>query len=230
MKRPRAEAATSATEQQAAIEQAAELIRCADILVLACGAGMGVDSGLGTFRGVAAKPIHPALGAMGVKYEHMCSRCMLESRPRLYWAAWAEKHAGFTSSKPHAGYRMIQNWAREHTTKSVFAFTSNIDGHCREVFGEEHVMECHGSLEHLQSITQLRQSRSRHQRGPPPRMTWEVDKTQLASCSFPEWDLTAGDNVQFVPGGTPSMFLCPRVLLRQRVARWQGGGGWSHRY
>ena len=70
------------------IQAAARLLSEANIIVLACGAGMGVDSGLGTFRGLNARAVHPALQAMGLRYEDMCSKCLLESNLPLYWAAW----------------------------------------------------------------------------------------------------------------------------------------------
>jgi hypothetical protein len=41
-------------ELKQAARQAAEWIHDADVLVFATGAGMGVDSGIGTFRGVNA--------------------------------------------------------------------------------------------------------------------------------------------------------------------------------
>ena len=71
-------------------KRAASWLIDADVIVLAAGAGMGVDSGFGTFRGAAAKALHPVLDLMGLTYQEVCSIPMLKRLPRLYWAAWAE--------------------------------------------------------------------------------------------------------------------------------------------
>jgi hypothetical protein len=60
----------------------------ADAILLCSGAGMGVDSGFGTFRGRHAG-VWPPLQALGVDYVDVCSPALLASDPCLAWAFWS---------------------------------------------------------------------------------------------------------------------------------------------
>jgi NAD-dependent SIR2 family protein deacetylase len=48
---------------------------------------------------------------------------------------------------PHQGYHILKEFV---DTKDYFCFTSNVDGHFLQVFPEDKVEECHGSLMYLQ--------------------------------------------------------------------------------
>ena len=60
------------------LRNAAQRIREADALLIFSGAGMGVDSGLGTYRGVNA-------GNFGMDYEEICQPKWFHSDPDLDW-------------------------------------------------------------------------------------------------------------------------------------------------
>ena len=74
-----------AAEDHAALERAAALVAEADALVIAAGAGMGVDSGLPDFRGNAGfRKAYPALAAEGTIHR---LQCLGPCSPRLWPAA-----------------------------------------------------------------------------------------------------------------------------------------------
>ena len=60
---------------RAAAEHAAALLEQADALIVAAGAGMGVDSGLPDFRGVSGFwQAYPALGRSKIRFEECHQR------------------------------------------------------------------------------------------------------------------------------------------------------------
>jgi NAD-dependent SIR2 family protein deacetylase len=65
---------------------AAELVARAGALVIATGAGMGVDSGLPDFRGDDGFwRAYPALGARGLDFTSIASTRSFETAPRIAW-------------------------------------------------------------------------------------------------------------------------------------------------
>ncbi|CAE8581778.1 unnamed protein product, partial [Polarella glacialis] len=77
------------TQEQivSALAQASEWITSADALLIGSGAGMGVDSGLGTFRG-GHKGVWDGLEAVGLAYEDICQPKWFQEEagePRLAW-------------------------------------------------------------------------------------------------------------------------------------------------
>eukprot|EP00438_Fugacium_kawagutii_P017754 Skav224499 [mRNA] locus=scaffold1478:151141:158161:- [translate_table: standard] len=76
VRRAAANASMSKEEVVHSLAQAAEWLAGADALLIGSGAGMGVDAGLGTFRGgkkgAAAKSVWDGLEAVGLAYEEIC--------------------------------------------------------------------------------------------------------------------------------------------------------------
>lgn len=98
------------------IARAAGLIADAHALLVAAGAGMGVDSGLPDFRSSAGFwQAYPALGRRRLAFECVAS--------------------------PHWGERLPHGCG---------VFTSNVDGHFQRSGFGDHLVECHGSIQHLQ--------------------------------------------------------------------------------
>jgi NAD-dependent SIR2 family protein deacetylase len=58
----------------------------------------------------------------------------------------------YRATAPHEGFALLKKWA-DHMPAGFFVFTSNVDGHFQRAgFGEECVIECHGSLEFNQCV------------------------------------------------------------------------------
>jgi NAD-dependent SIR2 family protein deacetylase len=134
-------------------QKAAQLILDADALYIGAGAGMGISSGLGTFRGVAAG-VWPPLEKLGLKFQDMSNpeRFLDDDRygPNLAWSFWQWRYKAYTGSEPHEGYSHLLDWTKNKKHPS-FVFTSNIDGHFLRA-GFNNVCEIHGTIKYLQCI------------------------------------------------------------------------------
>ena len=121
----------------AAAQHAAELIAQADALVIAAGAGMGVDSGLPDFRGNAGFwNAYPALGREGMAFYEVASPSTFSSRPRLAWGFYGHRLALYRATLPHAGFAMLKRWG-EQMLHGSFVYTSNVDGQFQRAGFEE---------------------------------------------------------------------------------------------
>lgn len=68
------------------IDHAADLIAQADAIVVACGAGTGVDSGLPDFRGEEGFwRAYPALGQVGLSFYDIASPRAFRAHPERAW-------------------------------------------------------------------------------------------------------------------------------------------------
>ena len=59
----------------------------ADAILIGTGAGMGVESGMATFRGKNAG-VWPGLEAVGLAYDEICDPKWFTKDPHLAWAFW----------------------------------------------------------------------------------------------------------------------------------------------
>ena len=136
-----------------ALIKAVELIRQSDGLIIAAGAGMGVDSGLPDFRGNAGFWRHyPALQKAGIDFQDMASPPHFRSSPGLAWGFYGHRLALYRDTQPHVGFQILRDIAQDLAFGS-FVFTSNVDGQFQKAgFTEDQVYECHGSIHHLQCI------------------------------------------------------------------------------
>ena len=135
------------------IARAAELIEQADALVIAAGAGMGVDSGLPDFRGNAGFwNAYPALGAARIGFMDMASPQTFRDDPRLAWGFYGHRLKLYRDTVPHEGFQILRRWAAR-ASLGAFVFTSNVDGQFQAAgFRDEQVSECHGSIHWLQCL------------------------------------------------------------------------------
>lgn len=138
--------------------KAAQLISHADGLIIAAGAGMGVDSGLPDFRGNAGFWQHyPALQKSGIDFQGMAAPSHFYSSPRLAWGFYGHRLALYRQTQPHAGFQILKDIA-SRLPHNAFVYTSNVDGQFQQAgFVEDQIHECHGSLQHLQCIDGCRQ-------------------------------------------------------------------------
>jgi len=134
-----------------AIERAANLIEDADALLVAAGAGMGIDSGLPDFRGPGGFwSAYPALGRRGLEFHRVASPRTFETDPALAWGFYGHRLNLYRATEPHAGFRILRTWG-ERMLYGYGVFTSNVDGHFhRAGFDTKRLAECHGSIHHLQ--------------------------------------------------------------------------------
>ncbi|CAE7282589.1 unnamed protein product [Symbiodinium natans] len=105
-----ANASMSKDEVVHSLAQAAEWIANADALLIGSGAGMGVDSGLGTFRG-GKKGVWDGLEAVGLAYEEICEPRWFDEAsgdPRLAWGFWNHCYRAYQETKPHQGYGALR--------------------------------------------------------------------------------------------------------------------------
>ena len=134
-------------------QQAADLIAQADSLIVAAGAGMGVDSELPDFRGTQGFwRAYPALARAQVQFEQVASPASFERDPRLGWGFYGHRLALYRRTVPHEGFTMLRRWG-EAKARGYGVFTSNVDGQFQKAgFVPNLVHECHGSILHLQCM------------------------------------------------------------------------------
>src|SRR5262245_19934537 len=137
-----------------ALDHAAQLVEQADALVIAAGAGMGVDSGLPDFRGdTGFWKAYPALGRQGLGFIDVASPRTFETDPPLAWGFYGHRLALYRETMPHEGFAILRDWA-EQLPQGAFVYTSNVDGQFQKAgFAHERVHECHGSIHWLQCAT-----------------------------------------------------------------------------
>ena len=135
----------------ASVARAADAVRSADALVIAAGAGMGVDSGLPDFRGAEGFwNAYPPYRALGLRFDQMANPDQFRRDPAVGWGFYGHRLNLYRSTEPHAGFGILKRWADAKPGGS-FVFTSNVDGHFhRAGFDPDCVLECHGSIHHLQ--------------------------------------------------------------------------------
>ena len=135
------------------LQKAKQLLQEADAIFITAGAGMGVDSGLPDFRGVEGFwNAYPKAKELGLRFEEMANPEWFESDPELAWAFYGHRLHLYRDTVPHEGFEKLL--ALSDTKKyGNFVFTSNVDGQFQKAgFSEERMMECHGSIHHLQCI------------------------------------------------------------------------------
>ncbi len=133
------------------IEEAAIAISNADALLIAAGAGMGVDSGLPDFRGdTGFWKAYPPFERLGISFVDMANPGWFKRDPELAWGFYGHRFNLYRETKPHRGFEILLRWA-ENLAHGAFVFTSNVDGHFQRAgFDRERVIECHGSINHFQ--------------------------------------------------------------------------------
>ncbi|MCP5213334.1 MAG: NAD-dependent deacetylase [Hahellaceae bacterium] len=132
------------------IEKAAMWIEDADEIFIGAGAGMGVDSGLPDFRGSDGFwKAYPALGKSKISFAAMANPGWFELNPRQAWGFYGHRLNMYREAQPHAGFELLKYWVA--SKRDYMIYTSNVDGQFQKSgFPEMKVVECHGSIHHLQ--------------------------------------------------------------------------------
>lgn len=135
------------------LHRAADIISGADVLVVAAGAGIGVDSGLPDFRGNDGFwRAYPALAASGIAFTEVASPRTFHLDPTLAWGFYGHRLNLYRQTVPHPGYELLREWMQSKPLQG-WVFTSNVDGQFSKAgFASNSLHECHGSLHHLQCL------------------------------------------------------------------------------
>lgn len=135
----------------AAARLAADWIANADALVIAAGAGMGVDSGLPDFRGNEGFwQAYPALGQAKLAFEEIANPESFSRDPALAWGFYGHRLALYRKTVPHPGFGLLADIGRA-MPNGLFVFTSNVDGQFQKAgYAPDQLLEVHGSIHHLQ--------------------------------------------------------------------------------
>lgn len=135
------------------VERAASLVEQADALIIAAGAGMGVDSGLPDFRGKEGFwRAYPALRGAGVDFYDIASPAAFRVSPERAWGFYGHRLALYRDTSPHRGYAVLRQWG-ERMLQGCTVFTSNVDGQFQRAgFDPAQMHECHGSIHYLQCL------------------------------------------------------------------------------
>jgi NAD-dependent SIR2 family protein deacetylase len=135
------------------VRLAAALIRQAEGLVIAAGAGMGVDSGLPDFRGNEGFwQAYPALKHAGIHFPDIACPAAFRSTPLVAWGFYGHRLSRYRRIQPHPGFALLKQWG-EAMPHGYSVFTSNVDGQFQKAgFDPARIHECHGSLHHLQCL------------------------------------------------------------------------------
>ena len=139
------------TTLDAAIARAAAHLHDADALLIGAGAGIGVDSGLPDFRGDQGFwRAYPPLAALGIRFVEMANPRHFARNPELAWGFYGHRLALYRSTVPHEGFAILRALG-ERMAHGSFVFTSNVDGQFQRAgFEAGRIVECHGSIHHLQ--------------------------------------------------------------------------------
>ena len=132
-------------------QKAAERIADADALFIGAGAGMGVDSGLPDFRGDEGFwNAYPAFRHLDLNFYDLANPRWFQEDPELAWGFYGHRLHLYRDTQPHEGFELLRRWASDMPGGS-FVFTSNVDGQFQRAgFADQSVMECHGSIHHMQ--------------------------------------------------------------------------------
>ncbi len=135
------------------IARAAQLIEDADAILIAAGAGMGVDSGLPDYRGNAGLwKAYPALKTRRKKFKEIARPKSFEQFKYLAWGFYGHRMQLYRDTVPHEGFALLQKWSHAKLHNS-FVYTSNVDGQFQKAgFAESRIVECHGSIHRLQCL------------------------------------------------------------------------------
>jgi len=135
----------------------ADLIAQADGLLITAGAGLGVDSGLPDFRGSGGLwRAYPALGRARLQFAEIANPATFRTHPRLAWGFYGHRLRLYRQTTPGPAFDILKSIASQ-LPAGARIFTSNVDGHFQKAgFDPRHIVECHGSIHHLQCMTDCR--------------------------------------------------------------------------
>lgn len=213
------------------LAEAAALVREAQRVFVLTGAGIGVASGLKTFRGAGGYWREKAV-------ETLASRAGFENDPELVWTWYNERFAAYAAAEPNAGHRALVELEKE--VPRVFIATQCVDG-LQKRAGSRALVELHGDLQtvrctgcsHREPLTEpFDLDRIAHECGGKlrPNIVWfgealPVDAWERAARESAAADLiiVAGTSLLVQPAASLARVGDPRVRVIE--ANPEAGGG-----
>lgn len=93
------------------IDEVAQQIQAAEALVVAAGAGLGVDSGLPDFRGSRGFwQAYPALGRQRLRFQDIANPAAFRRDARMAWGFYGHRLALYRQTVPHEGFALLKQW------------------------------------------------------------------------------------------------------------------------
>lgn len=126
-------------------DEVSALLRDAEWILFITGAGISVDSGLPTYRGVGGLYEGQATED-GVEIEDALSGEMFERRPELTWKYLWQIGEACRGAKPNRAHKVIAEL--ELVKDNVVVMTQNVDGLHRAA-GSTNLIEVHGNADRL---------------------------------------------------------------------------------
>lgn len=135
------------------LQHAEDLIANSDALVIAAGAGMGVDSGMPDLRRIGGLWTQTFnINGKATDLMELASPETFATDAQLAWGFYGERLAMCRQTQPHAGFTLLKQWAASKPL-GAWVFTSNIDGQFQIAgFPAESVEECHCPPHELQCV------------------------------------------------------------------------------
>lgn len=132
-------------------QHAADEINNADSLIIAAGAGIGIDSGLPDFRGSGGFwKAYPALAQAEIHFYQIANPDYFRTNSLLAWGFYGHRLNLYRQVIPHEGFSILKNIGQS-MPHGMFVFTSNVDGQFAKAgFDNEQIHECHGSIHYMQ--------------------------------------------------------------------------------
>ena len=136
------------------LERAAEVVRDAEVFIIAAGAGMGVDSSLPDFRGNQGFwKAYPAYSRLGISFTDCANPQHFADDPSFGWGFYGHRTNLYRNTVPHEGFHIIRKWI-ENKRADYFVVTSNVDGQFQKAgYSDSRILEVHGSIHRLQCQT-----------------------------------------------------------------------------
>jgi len=137
-----------------AIKISAEMVMSCSGLLIAAGAGMGVDSGLPDFRGPQGFwKAYPGLGKLGMRFEEVADPSTFQHKPELAWGFYGHRLNLYRSLNPHEGFYILDKIGK-NLPDGAFVYTTNVDGQFQKAGYDPNVIcEIHGTIHKLQCTT-----------------------------------------------------------------------------
>jgi len=124
-------------------------INNAQMILIVAGAGMSIDSGLGSFR-LSEVSNTDSSGNQLLGCGLSVSDVNYKSNPEKAWYYDASIRRDALKYKPHSGYETLLT-AFKSRNIDYFVLTSNIDGYFRRAgFDKDRIYETHGSIDYIQ--------------------------------------------------------------------------------
>jgi NAD-dependent SIR2 family protein deacetylase len=141
-------------ENNKLIKLAAELIAKHKQLLITCGAGISVDSGLPDYRGnEGLYKSYPPFRKLNVSFTDCANPKFFENHPTKAWYFYGHRYILYKNTQPHEGYSILNKIQDKYYGNNYFIYTSNVDGHFLKPelnFNPNNVIEIHGSINYVQ--------------------------------------------------------------------------------